>query len=71
MRKLTPTEYNALRWLRQHEPYCPGIPETASQREVVFVLDSLCRKRRAYTEGTDDGWSYHLTEQGKAETTDA
>jgi hypothetical protein len=67
MKKLTTEEHNALAWLNRQGSYCPGRPETEAERQVVFYLDSLCRKRRAIAEETDDGPRYSLAPAGHAE----
>lgn len=68
MRKLTPPEINACRFLAKHGPFTPGdAAEAKGGPEVVAVLNSLVKKRRATVESTDDGPKFTLTEQGRAD----
>lgn len=70
MRRLTPPEINACRFLSKHGPFTPGdAAESKGGPEVVAVLNSLVRKRRANVESTDDGPRYTLTEQGRTDAT--
>jgi hypothetical protein len=62
MKKLTTAEQMACVFLRQSGYYVPG-----NRVEMLPVMDSLVRKKRAAVEMTDDGPSYSLTAQGHAD----
>lgn len=66
MKRLTPPEINACRFLAKHGPYTPGdAAKSKGGPEVVAVLRSLVRKGRVSAEQTDDGYRYSLTAQGE------
>lgn len=60
MKKLLPIEEQALEVLIEHGSICPGDVSASKAGYIVkSVLDSLVKKKRAYTEETDDGPRYH------------
>lgn len=68
MKKLTDIEVNACRFLAREGSYSPGLVwDTAAVREILNVMDSLVKKKRAFTEDTDDGPVFHLTAQGEVD----
>jgi hypothetical protein len=67
MRKLTPTEAEALHFLRRVGSACPGEPTDPVRLFVRSVLDSLVKKKRATVEMTDDGHRYTITQAGIAD----
>ena len=69
MRKLTPPEINACRFLaKQGGSWTPGdVVQAKGGDEVVRVLRSLARKGRVVITETDDGPQFTLTEQGRAD----
>lgn len=68
MKRLTPPEINACRFLAKHGPYTPGdAAKSKGGPEVVAVLRSLVRKGRASADMSDDGPTFSLTAQGEAD----
>ena len=71
MKKLNPVEQNAIKFLNREGSYCPGVIDPGSHGmvagEIRRVLDGLVRKKRVWSEETDDGPRYHLTAQGRAD----
>ena len=68
MKRLSPPEINACRFLLKHGPYTPGDAARAKGGpEVVAVLRGLVRKGRATVDDTDDGPKFSLTSQGEAD----
>jgi hypothetical protein len=70
MRKLTPEETNACRFLKQfgERGFCPAFERGGPDvRKVEKVLRSLVNKGRVMAEDTDDGPRYTLTAEGLAD----
>jgi hypothetical protein len=69
-RRLTPTETNACRFLKQfgERGFCPAFERGGPDvRKVEKVLRSLVNKGRVSVEDTDDGPLYRLTADGEAD----
>ncbi len=63
MRKLTYAELNACNFLRKHGPWTPGdAAQAKGGPEVMAVLHSLVKKRRATVSMTDDGPQFAIIE---------
>lgn len=74
MKKLTPVEQYALKFLSRVGTYCPGTDarglEGVTLAEIRRVLTGLERKKRAISEPTDDGPAFTLTALGRSEALD-
>lgn len=67
MRRLTPPEINACRFLKQFgdKGFCPAFERGGPDvRKVEKVLRSLVNKQRVSVEVGDDGPVYRLTAEG-------
>lgn len=67
MKKLTPIEVNACKFLARIGPYCPGLEPSEAKTELRAILDGLVKKRRVLVTVEDDGPVYSLTAAGEAD----
>lgn len=68
MRKLSPQEQNALKFVARQpgQSYCPD-DDAAAEPGIMKTLDAVVRKGRLRREDTDAAPRYHLTRLGQEE----
>lgn len=65
MKKLTPVQINACRFLAKHGGYSLSEYEGPAEADLRSIFDSLVKCKRAVSEGFDGSVRYMLTAQGE------